>query len=152
MFDAGPTPWSPESKLRLCDGAWLLLNIGDVVRCIEKAVEDGGGEWKVGDVIARLLITGSSTNLWTSERDGKIEACAVTEIQRWPHLTACTFLFVGGNDRSHWLKFEDDIQVWAKAQGATEFRAHISRRGWNKDLIPAGWSESFVILRKPFNA
>ena len=146
MFDATPTPWG-ESKLRLADPLYLLANMDAVIHCLKPAVDRSGGEWRIGDIIA--LILQSNMQLWCSERDGNIEACGVTQLQNWPGLSALTLIFVGGKHRHNWLSFEPDFIQWAKSKNCSEMRAITARKGWEPEMIERGWSEAFVIWRKP---
>ena len=77
------------------------------------------------------------------------EACGVTQLQNWPGLSALTLIFVGGKHRHNWLSFEPDFIQWAKSKNCSEMRAITARKGWEPEMIERGWSEAFVIWRKP---
>ena len=84
-------------------------------------------------------------HLWLSIRDGKPEAAMVTRFNEFPRMKVCFIQFIGGHDRKRWLRFQPQIEAWAKANGCSEMETY-GRKGWIrvlKDYV-VGWT----ILRK----
>lgn len=147
MFDAAPTPWV-TSKLRMADPVYTLANMDAIIRCLKPAVERSKGEWRVGDIIA--LILQGSMQLWTSERDGEVEAVCVTQLLFWPNMKALNFVFIGGKRAGNWIAMDDEMAEWARSQGCTELRGvfDMDRKGWWRWIARKGWEPAYTIVRK----
>jgi hypothetical protein len=84
--------------------------------------------------------------LWLSI-DGEIEACCITRIENFPTGKVCTIFLVAGKNMDHWLRFEEQIERWAKSQGCQSIEAY-GRPGW---VRVTGWEQIHVVIRKRIN-
>ena len=90
---------------------------------------------KLGDVTPdelKVRCKEGNAQLWFAWSD-HLEAALVTEIWNLPKSTVCVFMSIGGQHISRWLGLLDDVETWAKAQGATISRT-FGRKGWGRIL------------------
>lgn len=90
---------------------------------------------KLGDVTADHLkaeVIAGRAQLWFAWSD-HLEAALVTEIWDTPKGKVCVFMSIGGVHISRWLGLLDDIEVWAKSNGAKIART-FGRKGWGRIL------------------
>ena len=101
--------------------------------------------WRLGEEFIAKGCTGDDTTeslreacmngeaqLWFAWSD-HLEAALVTTVMDTPKGRVCLFLSFGGKDMSRWLGLLDEIETWAKKQGATITRT-FGRKGWGRVL------------------
>lgn len=145
MLDTKPTPWT-ESVLEVIAPDQLMAHLTEVAPFIKQATDRSNGRWDVWEVLRCIAI--GKMKLWLSrDQNGRVECCAVTQLIFYPLKVVCEIPFVGGDSMAHWLKFEDVIGTWAKAQGATELGGFDCRGGaWLRVLD--GWERQHISIRK----
>ncbi|MBP1091951.1 hypothetical protein [Bradyrhizobium diazoefficiens] len=79
--------------------------------------------------------------LWLAWDGSAILAAATTHLTR----DVCTITACSGHDRKRWLPLIEQIENYAKAEGALRTRI-IGRRGWERVL--SAYRAQFVILEK----
>lgn len=71
-----------------------------------------------------------------------------TEVRKFPEEKVCFVHFLAGEKFDSWKqKLDDDLRVFAKAQGCHALEASM-RLGLGKKLKPLGWKLWHVIMRK----
>lgn len=105
---------------------------------IRKAIERTG--LNDFDQIEKKVLAGEHL-LWIAWDGTSILAAATT------HLTpdVCTIVACSGHDRKRWLPLMEQIEMYAKAEGALKVRI-IGRRGWERVL--STYRARFTILEK----
>lgn len=104
---------------------------------LEKALQYGGGEHNVGDVIAKILA--NEAQLWQAEG-----ALIVTEIHLTPRKKVCHFWLATG-DMAAVIGLSYDVLDWAKGEGCDKATL-AGRMGWKKVLATEGWSPELLIM------
>jgi hypothetical protein len=82
----------------------------------------------------------STMQLWTSQRDGEIEACLVTKIEE----DYCLLLACAGENMQEWGKYFTILEDWAKSNGCKSLRIH-GRVGWAKAF---GFEIEYAVMRR----
>lgn len=82
--------------------------------------------------IERELIDGDG-QLWIVHVGPKIEAAVATLLARTDKHLVCTITAIGGENMGNWLALIDQIEAWAKAEGAALVRIY-GRPGWARVL------------------
>jgi hypothetical protein len=77
----------------------------------------------------------------------RIAALAITEIVVYPRITVCKLLACTGDDAQRWIDLLAPLETWAKAQGCAVMEP-ICRPGWERQLKPAGYRKTHVVLEK----
>ncbi len=106
-------------------------------RYIEKWVTRGV-EYSMGcidaDDVKRGLFDGLFKLFLASDENGKIIACAVVELTRYPKKLCCNIVVVAGKANTM-MRWQDAmyqaIHDWSKAKGCTVITG-IGRRGWTR--------------------
>jgi hypothetical protein len=107
---------------------------------VEAALARAGGTHEIEDV--ERLIGEGWAHFWPGRR------CAVvTELYRYPRLTACNLWLMGG-ELKELLALRPHIEDWARAQGCTRILGGGPRRGWARVLAPVGYKPEFIIYSK----
>jgi len=78
--------------------------------------------------IERDLFEGDGL-LWCAVVDGDIQAAAVTVLCRTDRNLVCNITAVGGENRERWFDLLEEIEDWAKQEGAAKMRI-FGRKGW----------------------
>ena len=107
---------------------------------IEAALRRSHGTHGIEDIEAGILR--GDFQFWARAR-----SAAVTELNRFPKLTALTFFLVGGDLRELTQALEPQIVAWARRQGATKV-IQFGRRGWLRVLEPLGYRPLFAGFSK----
>lgn len=106
--------------------------VNEVWPLCHKFIADGCA---TGDMTAEQIkaeAESGSVQLWFAWSD-HLEAAAATTIMPFARQSVCLFLSFGGKDMGRWLGLLDEIETWAKMQGATISRT-FGRKGWGKVL------------------
>lgn len=90
-------------------------------------------------------VLGGNGVLWIAVSDNRIEAAAVAVLTRTNAHLVCNITACGGASPQRWVHLLDQIEDWAKAEGATKMRLH-GRKGWKRIL--EGYNISAVVLEK----
>ena len=106
---------------------------GHICRGLERS------DWNPTEVLEGLVK--SELQLWTSEREGFIEAALVTAMAE----DYCLLLCVGGGNLGHWKDHLQVIERWAKDHGVNGVRIY-GRRAWLRAL--PGFREKWVVMEK----
>jgi hypothetical protein len=87
---------------------------------------------------------------WIAQEDGRIYACALTEVvltptgQRWAHLGYLT-----GRERKRWTHLAGEFKAKAKEAGMDGVTIH-ARKGWTRFLESQGLRNSHAIFEAKF--
>lgn len=105
------------------------------------------GKFLAADV-ARAVALGEF-QLWVGADDGEAypKVIMITRLLPYPRLTACELLACVGDDREAWEPLLDDVEAWAKANGASLMQP-IARPGWERVLAKRGYRKTHVMLEK----
>lgn len=95
------------------------------------------------DVVPKVM--DGTAQLWLAIDGKDILAAATTLLRRTDKHLICELTALGGRDRPRWLPMLDQIEAWAKAEGATALR-FFGRRGWTRVL--KNYRTRHVILEK----
>src|SRR5262249_46209660 len=118
---------------RLAD-AW-----SHIAPLVTLACARSSGKFAAADV-ARAVAAGEF-QLWVGIADTAPEAprvMLITRLLSYPRLTVCELLACVGDDREAWEPLLDDIERWAKANGAALMQP-IARPGWERVLAKRGY-------------
>lgn len=96
---------------------------------LQSAIDSANGRMQLED-LQKFLIN-KDLVLWTSLRDKKIEAIAVTEILQHARKKMCMVRILTGKDYANWVQLEKGIAAWAQSIGCDGMEA-IARKGWAK--------------------
>ena len=95
--------------------------------------------------------------LWTSVRDGKFEAFAITCIIKHPGTKVLAIPLIGGKDRWNWLGFEPYFIDYG-LKNECEFMEGYYRMGWlglarkiSKSVLNSDWEPMWTVARKRLN-
>lgn len=119
-----------------------------VAPLVTLACARSSGKFLASD-IARAVAAGEF-QLWIGVTEPTPERPVVMLITRllpYPRLTACELLACVGDDRTSWESLLDDIERWAKANGASLMQP-IARPGWERVLARRGYRKTHVMLEK----
>src|SRR3954447_13482702 len=106
------------------------------------------GKFVAADV-ARAVAAGEF-QLWvgaTTAEPGTPRVMLITRLLPYPRLTVCELLACVGDDREAWEPLLEDIERWAKANGAALMQP-IARPGWERVLAKRGYRKTHVMLEK----
>jgi len=81
--------------------------------------------------------------LWTSQKDGYIEAALVTAIYEENGVKSCSLIAAGGENLDSWVDWLGHVEQYAREHGAEELRIY-GRYAWLRKL--KGFH--FVMARK----
>ncbi len=116
----------------------------EIDRCrewIQAALDKGGNTHSFDDIKAAILK--GSMQLWPAP-----DACAVTEIIRYPR-KKCVHIFLAAGNLNTILDAQPSFEAWAVQQGC-ELITLTGRMGWLKTLKRDGW-EPQIVMRKNLN-
>ena len=82
--------------------------------------------------IERDLFEGAGV-LWIARDGNKIEAAAVTLLVHTDQHLVCMITALGGENMRHWIPLLDQLENWARAEGAALVRI-FGRPGWVRML------------------
>uniref|UniRef100_A0A973WQF7 Uncharacterized protein n=1 Tax=Bradyrhizobium quebecense TaxID=2748629 RepID=A0A973WQF7_9BRAD len=82
--------------------------------------------------IARDVLEGDGL-LWLACDGEKIEAAAITLLTRTDRHLVCLITALGGENRERWVPLLEQIEDWARAEGAKRLRL-MGRAGWARVL------------------
>ena len=117
-----------------------------VAPLVALACARSSGKFEAPDV-ARAVAE-SRFQLWVGIDDaGALRVMLLTRLLPYPRLTACELIACVGDDRGAWERLLDDIEAWAKANGAALMQP-IARPGWERVLAPRGYRKTHVMLEK----
>jgi hypothetical protein len=88
-----------------------------------------------------------TSQLWTAQVDGEIEAICVTRLEVYEKGKTCGIWICTGTGRTEWQHHMPTIEAWARANGCIAMR-HMARPGWARVLKPMGYEMTHVILEK----
>jgi len=114
----------------------------EMQRCrkwIEAALEYSGGTHDYQDIVESVK-TGAM-QFWPAE-----DACAVTEIIRYPKKKVL-HIFLAGGSMERIVDMEESARKFAEINGCTAMSI-AGRRGWLKVLSKKGFSEAHTTLGK----
>lgn len=111
--------------------------------------EDIGRHWSVvGPLLAKALeysdeitlgqvrerLDRGEYQLWTAQREGRIEGAWCTRLAEYPAFRVCEIVLCGGGDIDRWLDITVwPIAEWAKSVGCKKIRI-LGRKGWQRML------------------
>lgn len=128
----------------------ILMAGPGIVACIQRIVDEAPEQmtvaWLLGEVNA------GRQDLWLAYDDAVPDAVvmvALTAIMHYPATgyTFCRLVGLGGERLDEVLPFLDDLEAWAKAQGAQEIEP-IGRDGWARVLEHRGYVRKSTVLAK----
>jgi hypothetical protein len=94
--------------------------------------------------IARDVLHGDGV-LWIACQGQEIEAAAVTLLTRTDRHLVCLITALGGENMGHWFPLLEQIEDWARAEGAARVRI-MGRPGWVRLL--KNYDVSNVVLER----
>jgi hypothetical protein len=109
-----------------------------------------GGSGRDSSETLRRSVIERDMQCWIAQEDGKIYACALTEVvltatgQRWAHLGYLT-----GHERKRWLHLASEFKAKAKEAGMDGVTIH-ARKGWTRFLRTEGFRDTHVIFEVKF--
>lgn len=83
--------------------------------------------------------------LWAAIDGPAMKLALVTRLDQHTDGLRCLIWHLGGRDRHSWLRHQDDIAEWARAEGCVEMEAY-ARPGFMPDI--PNWKPHRVIVRK----
>ena len=83
--------------------------------------------------------------LWTVTDELGPAAAAVTQFQMFGETKVCYVLLLAGRDMDSWRHHLEDIEEWARENGAVKMKLH-GRAGWERKLDT--YTKSTVIFTK----
>jgi hypothetical protein len=89
-------------------------------------------------------VLGGQMDLWLAF-DGKVHACAVTDICDTEWKRVCVITANYGHKAKSWIHLLDEIENWARERGCTATRI-MGRYGWQR-LLPA-YRATRIVLEK----
>jgi hypothetical protein len=107
---------------------------------IEAALANSHGTHSIADIESG--IAAGDFQFWPGAN-----SAAITELNRFPRLTAFTFFLVGGDLEELTRTIEPCAVAWARTQGATKV-IQFGRRGWLPILAPLGYRPLFAGFSK----
>lgn len=116
----------------------------EMERCrewIEAALEYSGGTHDFDDVVESVK-TGAM-QFWPAK-----DACAVTELLRYPKKKVLHIFLAGGNLETI-LDMEESARAFAEVNGCTAL-SMAGRKGWSKVLRQKGFKEAHTTMGKDF--
>ena len=123
-----------------------------VAPLVALACARSSGKFQLPDV-ARALAEGDF-QLWVGIDDTAPESAPavvrvmmLTRLLPYQRLLACELLACVGDDREAWEPLLDDIEAWARANGAALMQP-IARPGWERVLAKRGYRKTHVMLEK----
>ena len=119
-----------------------IVTFEEWTRCspwLEAALEYGHGTHDIWDVLA--AVEANQATFWPWER-----SALVTQIERCPKLTVCTFWIAGG-DMAELMSKEPGVSAWAKRNGCNRIAIH-GRRGWARMFESSGYQSGFHTVIK----
>lgn len=96
---------------------------------LDSAIESINGRMDIEGV--RRRFENKDWVLWTSVRNKKIEAIAITEILQYDLKKMCAVRVMTGHDYFNWVGLEKQLAEWAKSIGCDGMEAQ-ARKGWSK--------------------
>lgn len=112
---------------------------------IAQSCERSGGRYAPVDLMREIL--GRAAQLWTAERDGKVEAIMLTRLVNYPQARICEAFVCVGAGMEEWLAYLSTAEQWARENGCKRF-VPIARKGWAKVLAARGYELTHVVLEK----
>ena len=118
------------------------------IKHIERVVERSHGELTLESVKEKLLK--GNALLVTINKGSEIVAVNTMEVRIFESGVRAMYIpITGGDDLDGWQEqFEKVAGAIAKDFNCTELRALAVRRGWEKKLIPSGWENVHMVMRK----
>ena len=93
------------------------------------------------------LIQSGKYDLWLVMENTDVLLAILTEILNYPRVKVLRILYVGGTDLDRALEALDQLELWAKRDGAT--RCEVSgRMGWIRKLHSRGYNLESYLLTK----
>ena len=114
---------------------------------MKKAAKYTYGRFEAEDIKEGLLK--NPQQLWVAFNDKKIYGAVVTEVTKYPRMTALTVHFLAGIDFESWkdpmLKL---VQQFGKDNGCTLIDSY-GRPGWEKVWANYGYTKRFIFYELP---
>lgn len=136
---------SSSARLSCIDPATVRIAWPLARDFIKRAVE------RVGlsdfEVIESEVLDGEQL-LWLAWSEGSpptVEAAATTQLVSANGQLICVIVCCGGRDRRRWLGFLEQIEAYARAEGAVKTRIY-GRKGWERVL--EGYRSKCVVLER----
>ena len=120
-------------------GTWPLVE-----EYIENACNNSELYWP--SEIKTALIKGDY-QLWVSWSNDRVRACLVTTLEQSQRTMWIRGILCAGDGPDDWVYHIDQIEAWAKAQGA-EFSHLLGRPGFEKWLKPKGYRRTHTLMEK----
>lgn len=116
---------------------------------VAKACERSRGRYHPTDVYKAVLAR--EWQLWVGLQEGKVVACGVTEIIRYPGKKYARIIMGGGAEPRRWKPLVDGIEAWAAEMGCNGVESS-ARSGWWRLLYRGlrGWKNTHCFLEKEF--
>lgn len=112
---------------------------------LQSAVDSANGRWALADI--KRFLHEKDLVLWTSLREGKIEAVAITEIVQHSRKKMCMVKVLTGKDYANWVQLESGIAAWAESIGCAGMEA-IARKGWAR--VFKNYDFTHILLERMF--
>jgi hypothetical protein len=117
---------------------------GNVSELISSAVEYVDSGYTADDV--RKALTVSEMQLWIA---GDYQACAVTQINRYPQHKTCLIVAMAGEGMDEWFdELLSTIEEWASKMKC-KYVEEYGRKGWRKIGASRGYEQIYTVMRKP---
>lgn len=113
----------------------------EVERLLAPSLDRSGEDM---DVVCAELGCGLA-QLWAAIDGREMKLALLTRLDQHPDGLRCLIWHLGGRDRHSWLRHQDDIAEWARAEGCVEMEAY-ARPGFMPDI--PNWKPHRVIVRK----
>ena len=114
---------------------------GEVERLLRPSLRRSDDEL---DEVTTQLAHGLA-QLWAAIDGTEMKLALVTRLDQATRGLRCLIWHLGGHDRHSWLKFQDEIADWARAEGCIDMEAY-ARPGFLPDIHD--WTPHKVIVRK----
>jgi len=112
---------------------------------VEKALAEAHGEFTAEDIHKSLIQ--KKMQLWASEKKGRPQAVAVTEIYSYPNKKICQIVLAATNMHmgpDFWREMIIPVKAWAKKRGCQSVRAQ-GRPGWERVM---GWQKIYTVIEE----
>ena len=113
---------------------------------VTQACDASRGRFTPADMCKKIV--SRDFQLWAEQTDaGDVCAIGVTRLVRYPQLLACEFLACVGEDMAGWVGHMEQIENWARHQGATQNHL-VARNGWARVMKAQGYEHTHSLLEK----